>query len=384
MKLKSIMFLFVPVVLLAIGLAGVVLKHPALQQEGPWFLGLAVLIAAYMLLKETYYSTDASWQADSNQPKALPITWGDYFKAFVCWLDSFKRTYAVEPGLYYTGARYDKTAPLLVTANYHLTVFLLVRRLAHLNVRLLVVDTEGINVWCSAGKGRFSNDAIFEQLNRYDKDILTDDDRLTLILPKLCFAGVDLPALRQAGYNAIIGPVHCRDIPAYLATKPLADCDSDRVLFGMQSRLFTLLPGMIQILKNTVTLLLALWVVHLLWHFTLPVTGVLALVVVLKIAYVVLFPYLPGKWFAVKGLWLGVFVCVVLGGMAGFGAITVGSLVTAVLFTLASGMYLGQYYAGSSAVSNMTSMRKETARLLPVYVLLYVASLVAFVVKEAL
>ncbi len=73
------------------------------------------------------------------------------------------------------------------------------------------------------------------------------------------------------------------------------------MLFGMQSRLFTLLPGMIQILKNTVTLLLTLWVVHLLWHFALPVTGVLALIVVLKIGYTVLFPYLPGRWFAVKG-----------------------------------------------------------------------------------
>ena len=381
--MKPFLFLIVAICLTAVGIAGVIFESAAFQEEGPWFLALGLTMLGYLVLKRTYYRTGSVWPADSNEPKPLNLTWLDYVKALICWLDSFKRTYVVEHGLYYTGDRYDHDATLLVTANYHLTVFVLVRRLRRRNVRLLVVDTDGINVWCAAGKGRFSNDAIFEQLNRYEQHLPKDAGRLKLILPKLCLAGVDLPALREAGCDAIIGPVYGKDLPAYLSKQPLIDRDTDRVLFGLQSRLFTVPPGLLQTLKYGVTLLLALWLVQQIWYFALPVAGVLGLTVVLTIAFPVCFPYLPGKWFAVKGLSLAIVVSAALCALAGGGLVSRGNLITAVLFTLASGMYFGQSYSGNSAVSNGTSLRKETARLLPVYALLYLASLAAFIIKEA-
>ena len=381
--MKPFLFLIVAICLAAVGIAGVIFEFTAFQAEGPWFLALGLMMVAYLALKRTYYRTGSVWRADSNEPKPLNLTWLDYVKALICWLDSFKRTYAVEPGLYYTGDKYDTDTLLLVTANYHLTLFLVVRRLRRLNVRLLVVDTDSINVWCAAGKGTFCNDAIFEQLNRYEQHLPKDNGRLKLILPKLCLAGVDLPALREAGCDATIGPIYGKDLPAYLSKQPLKDRDADRVLFGLQSRLFTMPPGLLQTLKYGVTLLLALWLVQQIWPFALPVAGVLGLTVVLVIAYPVCFPYLPGKWFAVKGLSLAIVVSAALCALAAGGLVWRGNLITAVLFTLASGMYFGQSYSGNSAVSNATSLRKETAKLLPVYVLLYLASLAAFIIKEA-
>jgi len=381
--MKPFLFLIVAICLTAVGIAGVIFESIAFQEEGPWFLALGLMMLAYLALKRTYYRAGSVWPADSNEPKPLNLTWLDYVKALICWLDSFKRTYAVEPGLYYAGDGYDHDAPLLVTANYHLTVFELVRRLRRRNVRLLVVDTDSINVWCAAGKGTFCNDAIFAQLNRYEQHLPKNAGRLKLILPKLCLAGVNLPALREAGCDAIIGPVYGKDLPAYLSKQPCKDRDADRVLFGLQSRLFTAPPGLLQTLKYGVTLLLALWLVRQIWPFALPITGVLGITVVLAIAYPVCFPYLPGKWFAVKGLSLAVVVSAALCALAAGGLVSRGNLITAVLFTLASGMYFGQSYSGNSAVSNGTSVRKETARLLPVYVLLYLATLAAFIIKEA-
>ena len=380
--MKPIFFLIVAICLAAFGIAGMIFEYHAFEDEGPWFLALGLTMLAYLVLKRTYYRAGSVWPADSNEPKPLNLNWLDYVKALICWLDSFKRTYAVGPGLYYTGDRYDHDSPLLVTANYHLTVFLLVRRLRR-NVRLLVVDTDSINVGCAAGKGTFCNDAIFAQLNRYEQHLPKDDRRLKLILPKLSLAGVDLPALREAGCDAIIGPVYGKDLPTYLSKHPLKDRDTDRVLFGLQSRLFTMPPGLLQTLKHSVTLLLALWLVQQIWPFVIPVAGVLGLTVVLTIAYPVCFPYLPGKWFAVKGLSLAIVVSAALCALAAGGLVSHGNLITAVLFTLASGMYFGQSYSGNSAVSNGTSVRKETARLLPVYVLLYMATLAAFIIKEA-
>ncbi len=381
--MKPLLFPIVAICLTATGIAGVIFEYPTFAKEGPWFLTLGMMMLAYLALKRTYYRTGSPWPAGSNEPRPLNLTWLDYVKALICWLDSFKRTYAIEPGLYYTGDRYDHDAPLLMTANYHLTLFLLVRRLRRQNVRLLVVNSDGINVWCAAGKGTFCNDAIFEQLNRYEQHLPKDDGRLKLILPKLCLAGVDLPALREAGCGAIIGPIYGKDLPAYLSTEPCKDRDEDRVLFGLRSRLFTTAPGLLQMLKRSVTLLLALWLVQQIWPFALPVAGVLGLIVVLAIAYPVGYPYLPGKWFAVKGLSLAIVVSIALCALAAGGLVSRGNFITAVLFTLASGMYFGQSYSGNSAVSNATSLRKETAKLLPVYVLLYLASLAAFIIKEA-
>jgi hypothetical protein len=131
-------------------------------------------------------------------------------------------------------------------------------------------------------------------------------------------------------------------------------------------------------------LLLAMWVVQQFWSYAMPAGGVICLMAGIGVLYPVLFPYLPGKWFAVKGLWLAVGICIVLSAIAAAGLISAGGLIVSVLFTLAVGMHFGQYYSGNSAVSNMTSVRKETARLLPIYALLYIVSLAAFIVKEVL
>ena len=378
MDLKSIVNGAAMVVLPAAGVAGVVFDYAPLRSAGPWFLALGVLLISYALLKRTYCPSDRSWRTDTNQPQPIGIRWGDYLKAFICWLDSFKRTYGIEPGLYYTGDSYDRTKPLLVTANYHLTVFLLVRRLRNLNVRLLVIDSDCINVWCAAGKGRLSNDAICAQLNRYDKDTLTDTGRISFILPKLCLSGVDLPSLRQMGYDAVIGPVYYQRIPEYLASKPYKDCDDYHVHFGLRARLFTVPPGTMQTLKYPVMVILALWLVHLVWSFKVPSAEIIAIMIVPSITYPLLFPYLPGRWFGSKGFWLGVMFAIVMVILAAAGIVSTAGLVPAVFLVVACSMNFGHGYSGNSAVSNLTSLRKEIARLLPVYVVLYIASIIAF------
>lgn len=383
MKIKQVLYFLLLIAVLAVGIGGSFLEYAAFEVEGPWFLGLGLIMLGYLGLKRTYYSAGFPWDAQKNGPVQLKMGGFDYLRALICWLDSYRRTYAVEPGLYYTGDQYDKDTPLLVTANYHLTVFLLVRRLDGMNVRLLVIDTDGINVWCAAGKGTFCNEAIFEQLGRFEDSLPANGGRLRLILPKLCLAGVDLPSLRKAGYDAVIGPVYDRDLPGYLAKEPM-DCDSARVLFGMRSRLFTVGQGLAQIARYTVLLLLAMWIVQKLWSYAIPAVGVILIIATIEVLYPVLFPYLPGKWFAVKGLWLAVGICIVLSAMTAGGMISAGGLIVSVLFTLAAGMHFGQLYSGNSAVSNMTSVRKETARLLPVYALLYIVSLAAFAAKEVL
>ena len=381
--MKSLRLPFYAIGLWGAGAAGRWFGVSIFSPYAIWFFGAGLILLLYAALKTTYYRSGRLWPADSDRPRPLRLAWLDYVKAGVCWFDAFKRTYVVEPGLYYTGTHYDREAPLLVTSNYLLTVFLVVRRIRAFNARLLVVDTGGINVWCAAGKGRFSNAEILKQLDRYDRERLTDGKWLTLVLPKVGLAGIDLRALRKAGIRPVIGPLYARDLPAYLSKPPFKDRDEDRILFGLQSRVFTWLPGLVQFLGYSFALVAVLLVVEYVWGMPAPL-GLLGITGFLATAYPVLFPWIPGVRFAVKGLWLAAFTSLGIGALTLVEILTSVDLIMAVFFTFATSIFIGLSYTGNSAVSNYSRVRKEIARFLPPDVLLYIGSLAAFVVKGVL
>jgi len=342
---------------------------------------LFVIAGAAVLLRELlrlgFHRSGTPWPATSDQPRRLEVGWLDYVKMLVSWVFSFERTYAVEPGLCHLGPGYDRDAPLLVTANYHMSVVLVARRARKAGARLLVVDTDGINVWCSAGKGVFSNAAILAQVQRYDRELLTDGKWVRLVVPKFALSGVDLRGLRDHGIRPVIGPLYAKDLPDYLAQPKLEDRDDDRVVFGLQSRLFTWLPGLVQYVGYATLIVMALMLLGLVWHISAPL-GLILMVAALGTAYPVLFPWLPGRRFAVKGIVLGVLGSVALGLLVVTKSMDPLTLASAIPFVFAASIFIGLSYTGNSAVSNYSRVRRETAQFLPVNVLLFVASLVSF------
>ncbi len=369
------------VALLAAGVAGRWLGHGAFAPHAVGLITIGLLLLGVTALRATYYKSGTPWPRSSSEPQPQRLTWLDYLKVPVCWFDAFKRTYAVPPGLYYTGARYDRDAPLLVTANYLLTVVLVVRRIRASGVRLLIVDSDGINVWCGSSEGQLSNAKILDQVDRYDRELLTGDRKLRMILPKLCLAGVELGGLHRAKIHPVIGPIYAKDLPAYLKSPPFEDCDDDEVVFGLRMRLFSWLPGVVQYLGYSLKMVLALFLLELLWGIEVPL-ALVPLAALLGTAYPILFPWIPGQRFAVKGLWLAALVSLGLCGLAASGQTSAADLPAAVLFTFAAALFVGLSYTGNSAVSNYTAVRREIARFLPLTVLLFAASLAAFVWME--
>ena len=67
--------------------------------------------------------------------------------------------YKVDPGLYALGAP-DADSPVLVSANFKMSFDLLREALPGRNAWILVLDTDGINVWCAAGKGTFGTEEL--------------------------------------------------------------------------------------------------------------------------------------------------------------------------------------------------------------------------------
>jgi hypothetical protein len=348
-----------------------------LSVNASWYLIIGLALLVYVLIRRTYAQQDLPWSYDNNAPQRITLTGLDYIKAMISWMDGFKRTYIVKPGLYYTGKNYDSGAPILVTANFRLTVFALLRKLRKRDTSLLIIDTDGINVWCSSGKQRFNSREILKQVQRYKIDTLTTGKRLELILPKLCLSGVDLQDLRKAGIKPVIGPIYAKDLPNYLNNPPYKDCDNDKVRFGFLSRLFTWLPGFTQMAGYYIGAALVFKTLLI----PVPICLTLAVASIIVTAYPLLFPWLPGKQFAVKGIWLAGAVTLGLAILFLLGEITRYDFLVEVVFVFATGLFFGLSYTGNSAVSNYTKVRKETARFLPSTVILYLIFIVANVVK---
>ena len=114
-----------------------------------------------------------------------------------------------------------------------------------------------------------------------------------MILPKLALSGVKLSDLRGAGIRPVIGPLYAKDLPEFLDKGEFKDRTRDRIDFGLQSRIFTAVPTAVQFFYWFMGIYFFTF-----WAFDLTIVGIAAL---LAFFYPLLFPYLPGKQFAVKG-----------------------------------------------------------------------------------
>lgn len=163
------------------------------------------------------------------------LTLADRFAAVMCRIsNSFRMSYRARPGLYALGSP-DKDSPVLVTANYKLSLNILRSSMKDRNAWILVVDTNGINVWCAAGKGTFCTKEILKQIN-----LSNLSSRIThrqLILPQLGASGVNAARLyKESGFTSKFGPVRASDITDYLDSGYSATPGMRRVRFNFTDR----------------------------------------------------------------------------------------------------------------------------------------------------
>ena len=117
--------------------------------------------------------------------------------------------YRVIPGLYAIGTP-DETAPVLVTANYKMTFDRLREQLGGLNLWIVVLDTDGVNVWCAAGKGTFGTEEIIRRI--FAVQLVRVVTHRTIILPQLGAVGIAAHEVKkQTGFHVVYGPVRAED-----------------------------------------------------------------------------------------------------------------------------------------------------------------------------
>ena len=204
----------------------------------------------------------------------------------------------VEPGLYALGSP-AADSPVFVTANYTLSFDALRSALAGIDGYIMVLDTQGINVWCAAGKGTFGTDEV---VHRVEATALHDVvDHRVLILPQLGAPGVAAHEVKsRSGFKVEYGPVRAADLPAYLENRQ-ATPDMRRVRFTLRDRL-VLIP--VELVHILLPLLIATVVAFFLGG-PLASAGVVAAVLAGVVLFPVLLPWLPTRDFSGQGFILG-------------------------------------------------------------------------------
>jgi hypothetical protein len=302
------------------------------------------------------------------------IGWGDRLGRWQMRWGMGRDRYRIAPGLYAVGTP-DAGAEVLVTANYKMTFDALRSQLGGQNLWILVLETQGINVWCAAGKGTFGTAEVVRWMQTTGLDRVVSHRRL--ILPQLGAPGVSAHQVKQGcGFQVEYGPVRAADVPAYLAAGRRAAPGMRRVTFPVVERL-VLTPVELGMFWKRQTL----WIVLGLFLFgglgpgwftfagawqrgwAAAATGLAGLLTGAVVTPVLL-PWLPGHMFAVKGAVAGGVAALAFLVFTGFAAGVWGSAAL-LLAVAAAASYVAMNFTGATPYTSPSGVEAEMRRALP-------------------
>jgi hypothetical protein len=306
---------------------------------------------------------------NENSPEIRVTTWSTgsaELKDHVLARVGFNRMgHRVAPGLYSIG-RPGPQSPVFVTANYTLSFDALRSSLKRVDGYILVLDTEGLNVWCAAGKGTFGTD---ELVNRITVTKLGDVvSHKKLILPQLGASGVDaFEVQKRSGFKVEYGPIRARDIPEFLKTGK-ATSEMHLVRFDLVDRL-VLIP------VEVTSVALPLVVAAVFFGFLGGLFSAAAVIVTVLsgvMLFPILLPWLPTKDFSSKGFFLGVLAALpfAVGTFLGHQGLSLWLRVayglTFVFLIPPVTAYLALNFTGSTPFTSKSGVKREIFRYVPV------------------
>lgn len=296
-------------------------------------------------------------------------SWRDWLGAFAVRWCVKRRTYTVAPGLYALNTPTPES-PLLVTANYKLSFDHLRRAMEGLSAWIVVLDTQGVNVWCAAGKGTFGTEELVNRLEvtQAAKHV----SHRILVVPQLGAPGVAAHEVsHRSGFKVVYGPVYARDLPEFLQADMQATPDMRRIDFTLGERLAVVPVELVQrFIPSLLILVLFLassrlgqrnyrvdlcqWV----W-----ITGAVVCNFITGLVLIpALLPWLPGRAFTWKGAAAGTVLGLALAWLWPFGALAGLSIG---LLSVATCSFLGLMFTGCTPYTSASGVRSELCWALP-------------------
>lgn len=316
----------------------------------------------------------------------------DRFGHFRARTSSFRMSFSVRPGLYAAGTP-DSASEVFVTANYKLSFDHLRRALHGMSAWILVLDTNGINVWCAAGKGTFGTEELIKRIKSAGLERYVEHRRI--ILPQLGAPGVDQGVVRKnTGFRISYGPVMADDIKKYVANGYKADERMRLVRFNIIDR-GVLVPIEINMVKGkflyfaaAVLLYSALQPEGIIFREALTTGMPLLIAGLLAIAAgavltPLLLPFIPFRSFALKGLLTGAAVIYGADYLTGVFSSDGGYFSAAVyiLFPLLAS-YLALQFTGATTFTSLSGVKREIRYTLPLYIGGFFVSTILLVISK--
>jgi acetyl-CoA decarbonylase/synthase complex subunit gamma len=291
---------------------------------------------------------------------------------------SFRMSYSVKPGLYAAGNP-DDNSDVFVTANYKMSFDALRSALNGMNAWILVLDTNGINVWCAAGKGTFGTNELLKRIlySKLDKKVA----HRKIIVPQLGAPGVDSGEVkRKSGFSVLYGPVRAEDLNRYVQNGYKCDEAMRRVRFDIIDRMILTPIELRQIFAK-----FHLFLIFVLIFFGLVPQGIIfrdsifkgypfiaaGLLAIFSGAFFtpVFLPFIPFRAFALKG-WISGFAifaaAVYFTGI--FETYNIYLITSAmILFPLLSS-YMALQFTGASTYTSLSGVKRELKIAFPVYI----------------
>jgi len=299
------------------------------------------------------------------QPTTSAITLANRWDHFLARWGINRSGHRVEPGLYALGNA-TADSPVFVTANYTLSFDALRSALAGVDGYIMVLDTQGINVWCAAGKGTFGTD---ELVHRIEATALHDVvSHRVLILPQLGAPGVAAHEVKKrSGFKVEYGPVRAADLPEYLKTH-MATPEMRRVRFALRDRLILIPVDLVHVL---LPMLIAAVVLFFFSGF-LASAGAVVAILAGVVLFPILLPWLPTRDFSSKGFILGGLVAlpfalaIFLGNLGATWWRQVGGALTYLLALPPATAYLALNFTGSTTFTSRSGVRREIFTYVPI------------------
>ena len=285
--------------------------------------------------------------------------------------------YTIEPGLYALGNP-DEHAPVLVTANYKMSFDRLREALPGRDAWILVLDTNGINVWCAAGKGTFGTEELVRRIeyNGLAQIVAYRE----LILPQLSGPGVAAYQVKKlSGFKVVYGPIKATDLPAFLDAGLKATPEMRLKTFTIRERTALVPVELVSIIKWALIILPAFFFLggfggqdgywpNALNYGLFAIFALLSAVAAGAVLTPILLPWLPGHAFSLKGVAMGFITAIILtafrAGDFSDWAIR-AEIVAWFLLIPAITVYLAMNFTGASTYTSLSGVKKEMKWAVP-------------------
>jgi acetyl-CoA decarbonylase/synthase complex subunit gamma len=311
-------------------------------------------------------------------PKVTSVlTWQDNWGTIKARWGVGRMDYAVEPGLYALGNP-DNESQVLVTANYKMSFDRLREALSGRDAWLLVLDTEGINVWCAAGKGTFGTEELVRRIRMSGLDrVVTHRE---LILPQLSGPGVAAHLVKKiSGFKVKYGPIRASDLPAYLEAGLIATPKMRMKTFTLRERVALIPIELVAAFKAAILLMLLFFLLgglggpagywaNVMNYGLFAVVAILMAIISGAVLTPILLPLLPGRAFSLKGCTVGVVAAFVLLIMRNPDLTFWPGKIEALSWLLlipALAAYMAMNFTGASTYTSLSGVKKEMRFAIP-------------------